>query len=186
MPDLYAITALGKRTAYRAEIGPYALAEMTELALASVVLPPDTQAKPLGLELPGPGGLTWGAGDGLAFWASPGQWMVGRQDAAGGDFAAMVAAAVPEARVTEQTDAWVAFKISANAAEAIENVLERLVNLPRPARGVGTATRTLMHHMSAFCVMRSETEVVFLGMRSQAQSLLHALEAVLHQRRVSR
>ncbi|WP_353474169.1 sarcosine oxidase subunit gamma [Salipiger sp. H15] len=176
MTDLVPLTALGAETPRRAAFGALTLTERPDIALASLALRRGGAAPaPFGLALPGPGGLVQ-ADDHAAFWTGPQQWMLMAGGGAGADFAAALLAAVPGASVTEQTDGWAIFDISAPAAEPLERLLERLVNLPPEATAPGRATRTMLHHMPVFVLRRGATEITLLGMRSAAQGLWHALE----------
>ncbi|WP_108258788.1 aminomethyltransferase family protein [Mangrovicoccus ximenensis] len=99
--------------------------------------------------------------------------MITGEGLADADFAGLVSAEAPGARITEQTDGFAAFEI---AGPGIAALLERLVNLPPAALAPGRAARTGLHHMTVFLVRRAEDRLAVIGMRSQAGSLWHALE----------
>lgn len=177
MTDLTPLTALGATAPRQLRLGGLSLEEWPDLALASVA---GAGLAPFGLALPAPGCMV-ADGAHLAWWMAPGQWMIARPGAAETDFAADLAADLagsrPPARITEQTDAFVALALTGAEVDA---ALERLVNLAPAARGPGRATRTGLHHMAVFVLRPEPGQVVFLGMRSAAESLWHVLEEVLH------
>ncbi|MGO4854108.1 sarcosine oxidase subunit gamma [Phaeovulum sp. W22_SRMD_FR3] len=176
MTDLMAITALGAASARRQTFGALTLRENPDIALASLALRRGAEVpRPMGLTLPQPGGLAAGQGIG-AFWTGPDQWMIEAEGRAGEDFAAALKEVVPQASVTEQTDGFVVFEITSSAGGApIQALLEKLVNLDPARFGPASATRTGLDHMSVFVLRRSEDHCAFLGMRSFAGSLWHAL-----------
>ena len=90
-----------------------------------------------------------------------------------GDEALLVQEA-PGCAITEQTDGFLAFDLEGPEA-AVLAVLEKLVNIDLRAFGPGYATRTGLHHMAVFVIRRGAGKVSFLGMRSAAGSLWHAL-----------
>jgi sarcosine oxidase subunit gamma len=151
------------------------MCENPGLALASVALLKGAgQPGPLGLNLPGPGG--WVQRDKAgAFWTGPGQWMITLEGAASTDFAAQLRAQAPGCAVTEQTDGWAAFDIS---APDLTPVFERLVNLDLSRFPPGSATRTTIEHMGVYVIHRGTGQGTILGMRSAAGSLWHALNVV--------
>lgn len=167
------LTALGATTPRSLQAGGLTLREDARLGLASLAVTGGAPA-PFGIALPGPG--DWATGpDGLgAFWTGTGQWMITGTGRAAGDFAAEVARAAPGARVTDQTDGWVAVDIVGDAA-ALGALLERLVNLPPRATAPGRSTRTLMHHLGVFMIRPAADRLVVLGIRSAAGSLWHVL-----------
>lgn len=178
MTDLMAITALGGTNARSQSFGALTLRENPDVALASLALRRGTELpRPLGLDLPPPGG--WVAGQGVsAFWIGPDQWLIEAEGRAEEDFAATLRAAAPQASVTEQTDGFVVFEITSTAGGVpIRALLEKLVNLDVVRFGPSSATRTGLDHMSVFVLRRSETHCAILGMRSFAGSLWHALSA---------
>lgn len=173
--DLTTLTALGATAPRTCTAGALTLREDDRLALASLAAPAGAAPAPFGLTLPEPGG--WAEGpDGLgAFWTGTGQWMIAGAARADGDFAAAVARAAPDARVTDQTDAWVAIGITGDAG-TLGLLLERLVNLPPRATAPGRSTRTLLHHMGVFVIRPAADRLIVLGMRSAAGSLWHVIE----------
>ncbi len=180
MTDLIPITALGTAAAETTRIGQYELHENTGLALASLSCADDV--KPFGLALPEPGKMTQDPHGRSAIWMGQGLWLIAAQDQAENDFAHSLGEELgPKvaAKITEQTDAWVAFDIKATSEGDIQAVLERLVNLPFSATGPGCAVRTLVHHLSVFILRPNLHQITFLGLRSYAESLHHVLEASL-------
>ncbi len=176
MPDLVPAFALGGTAPRQDTHGSLTLSENTGLALASLALRKGQAApRPFGLHLPEPGRAMSSDGTG-AFWTGRGQWMIEAEGRAGEDFAAAVLAEAPGCSVTEQTDGFAAIDIaSAAGAAPLEALLIRLANLDIAAFGPGACTRTGLDHMSVFVLRRSETQLCFLGLRSLAGSLWHAL-----------
>ncbi len=180
MTDLTPITALGAATPRVQTFGAYVLRENSGLALASLAPAADgPAAKPFGLELPQPGRWSGDFADKSAFWMAPDQWMIEGADLAETDFAAAVLAETPSARISEQTDGWVAFEITAGSEAQISALLERLANVPPQTLTPGGATRTGFDHMSVYLLRRSDTHLSLIGMRSLATTLWHALETAL-------
>lgn len=174
--DLSPVMALGGEGAREERFGPLTLVEDHELALASLTLRSGAeQPRPFGLDLPAPGHRV--AGDDIsAFWTAPGQWMIAGPGRAGDDFAAEVAARAPGSSVTEQTDGWVAIIIaSSEGAAPILRLAERLINVDPDRIAPGCALRTGLDHMSVFAIRLGVERLAIIGMRSQAESLWHAL-----------
>lgn len=76
------------------------------------------------------------------------------------------------ASITEQTDAWVRFDVT---AANLPGYFERLCNFDLVRAGAGAATRTVIDHLGCYIIRRSDTLVSLLGPRSSAHSLHHAL-----------
>lgn len=177
MTDLTPITALGGSAPAVHQFGPLRISENPDVALASLALRRGaTRPTPMGLELPGPG--QWVAGNGMAaFWTGPDQWMIEAEGRATEDFAAALAVEASGCSITEQTDAWTVFEIvSENGDAPIRALMEKLVNLDAGAFGPGSATRTGLHHMSAYVIRRADDRLAIIGMRSMAAALWHALD----------
>lgn len=174
MTDLTPLTALGTTNPRSLQAGGLTLREDNGLGLVSLAATGDAPA-PFGIALPGPGAWSEGPHGLGAFWTGRDQWMITGAGRADGDFAAAVSQAAPDARVTEQTDAWAAIEITGDAM-TLGLLLERLVNLPPRATAPGRSTRTLLHHMGVFVIRPAAERLVVLGMRSAAGSLWHALE----------
>ncbi|MBU2937180.1 MULTISPECIES: sarcosine oxidase subunit gamma [Pacificibacter] len=179
MTDLTPITALGASAPRSQDFGAYTLRENSALALVSLAIARcATPPTPFGLTLPSAGCCTTHA-DYTAFWTSPDQWMITAENLGETDFAATVQNEVPDARLTEQTDGWVAFDITAETDGQIGAVLSRVANLPLIDLTPGKAVRTGFDHMSIFLVRRSERHVTVIVMRTLAVTLWHALETIL-------
>lgn len=173
MPDLSPLTALGETAPATETIGALTLTEVTGTALASLAIGRGaTPPQPFGLTLPGPG--AWAEGDVSAIWTGPDQWLLEAPGRAEDDLASELAAATGAA-VTDQTDAWVIFDISAAEAEVLDGLLELLVNLDPASVGPGCAVPTLLHHQRVVLVRRAEGRLSVFGTRSAAGSLWHAL-----------
>ncbi|MBA84504.1 sarcosine oxidase subunit gamma [Thalassobius sp. S69A] len=171
MTDLTPITALGGPAARVASFGSVSLTENTGLALASLAGAADVA--PMGLDLPPVGGAVSAGGYG-AFWTGPSQWMIEAAGRAETDFAAALQAQAPDCVVTEQTDGFVCFEITAPGA-GLTGLLQKLVNLDPKTLGPGRAVRTGLEHMTVFLIRRSDTQLAVIGMRSLAETLWHAL-----------
>ena len=177
MPDLTPITPLGGTSLRTDTIGAITISEGDDWALASVAARTgqgeDTLArarKLTGLDLPGPGGLVAG-GDWRAWWMSPDAWMLATPISMSEDIVAAVKPALGvAASVTEQTDAWARFDITAPVG-----FLERLCNVDPARAAPGSATRTVMEHMGVVLLRHEEGAFSVLGARSSAGSLHHAL-----------
>jgi sarcosine oxidase, subunit gamma len=76
--------------------------------------------------------------------------------------------------VTEQTDAWVAFDLT---APDLAPLLERLCNVDFRAAPEGHATRTVIDHLGCYLIKHGPGSARVYGPRSSAGSLIHALEA---------
>lgn len=176
MPDLAPVTALGGPHPADRRFGAVRITEASDVALASLALRRGAgRPSPLGLQLPEPGRCTEGQGV-RAFWTGPDQWMVEAPGRAEEDFAADLSAASPGCSVTEQTDGWTVFEVSADTEATLQRLLEKLVNIDLAAFDTGAATRTGLHHTSVFLIRRSPERVGIIGMRSLAAELWHALE----------
>ena len=182
MPDhaLSPLTALGGREARVETVGGLRIAEVPDMALASLARRRDRDAALataaesfLGVGLPPV--ATWvGKAPFGVFWTGPGQWMVEAPHASHQDLAARLKAAVGDAAsVTEQTDAWARFAITGDAVVAL---LERLCPLDPAAMTTGTAHRTTIDHLGCVVLCREAGRWLdILGPRSAAASLHHAL-----------
>jgi sarcosine oxidase, subunit gamma len=175
---LQALTALGHVAPEKVEIGPYRIAERFDVALASLACRQGraadvaTAALQFGLTLPGPARATLGAPYG-AFWIAPDMWII---EAPFSSHEEVVAHLKPlfagSASITEQTDAWVRFDLT---ALDLQPLLERLCNVDFRTAPPGFASRTVIEHTGCYLIRRSEAEVTLYGPRSSAQSLLHAI-----------
>lgn len=180
MPDLVIKTALRSTSARTYTAGDLTLEENDRLALASLALRNGSvQPMPFGLNLPSPGKWVERGGRG-ALWTGIGQWLVEGHDLALTDFADELSRCSPGCSVTEQTDAFVAFDVISSAGERpVDALMSKLVNLDTSSLGPGSATRTGLEHMSVFVIRRQPDHLTFLGMRSAAQSLWHAIEVAV-------
>lgn len=172
MTDLIPITALGQSAPENARFGDLELRENSQLGLASLALRRGAaEPSPFGITLPQTGG--WTANDTAgAFWTGPQQWMITLEGRADDVFLPDLAAQTAGCSVTEQTDGWAAFDIT---APDLTPFLERLVNVDLGAFGPGSATRTVIEHMGVYLIHSAAGQGRILGMRSSARSLWHAL-----------
>lgn len=178
MTDLTPHTAFGAKRAWESTFGSLAIAENADLALASLaVRKGQTPPALFGVVLPEVGQWTQ-AGDFAAFWTAPGQWMIEGEGRALDDFAAMLKTHAPGCSITEQTDGWTAFEITADTPAVLVALLEKTVNLDPAQLSTGAAVRTGLEHMSVYLIRRSETHLAVIGMRSFAEALSHALATV--------
>lgn len=176
---LHALTALGHQTPKTLDIGPYRLVERFDVALASVATRKGKDealraaAATIGLPLPEPARAASGR-DWSSFWVAPDMWMVETDLAIREDIVAALKPAFGEAAsITEQTDAWVRFDLS---APDLAPLLERLSNLDFPQAPDGFASRTVIEHIGCYLIRQGKGSVTLYGPRSSAASLIHALE----------
>ncbi len=179
MVDLMAMTALGAREAAVVTVGPLTITERMDVALASVAARRGRTAelvraaKATGVPLPDPARHQAGPIFG-AFWVSPEMWFVEAPFATHEAIAATLKAKLGEtASVTEQTDAWVVFELT---APDLAPVLERLCNVDFAVVSIAHATRTVIEHLGVYLIKRGPGAARVYGPRSSAESLLHALE----------
>lgn len=177
--DLKPLTALGHDAAEVITLGRYTFTERFDVALASVAARRGQNkdlakaAKAAGVPLPAPARSDTGTPY-SAFWVAPDMWFVEAPFVTHEDLATHLKTALGEtASITEQTDAWVRFDIS---APDLSPLMERLSNLDLVSLPIGYASRTVIEHLGTYLIKRSETEVTLYGPRASAQSLLHALE----------
>ncbi len=175
---LKSLTPLGHATAIIETIGAVTITENTGTALASLASRLGREAEvaaaanAASIPLPGPG-RSEAAATYAAIWLGPEQWMIEAPFATHEDITAILKPIFGEAAsITEQTDAWVRFDVTANN---LPSLFERLCNFDLRAAGVGAATRTVIDHLGCYVIRRKETEVTILGPRSSAHSLHHAL-----------
>lgn len=173
------LTPLGHDTPRTVTIGPFTITERFDVALASVAVRRGDDkalaraAKAIGLPLPAvaaaEAGTPWST-----FWITAEMWMVEAPHATHEDIAAILKAALGDtASITEQSDAWVRFDLT---AANLAPLTERLTNLDLAQKPPGFAARTVIDHLGVYLIKRSDTELTLYGPRASAQSLLHALE----------
>jgi sarcosine oxidase, subunit gamma len=177
--NLQPLTALGKREATTVTHGPLTITERTDVALASVAARKGRMAdltaaaKKAGVPLPDAARHLPGSPY-SAFWTAPEMWFVEAPYVTHELIADLLKSALGEAAsVTEQTDAWVAFDLS---ALDLAPILERLCNVDFAAVATGYATRTMMEHLGVYLIKHGPGAARIYGPRSSAESLLHALE----------
>jgi sarcosine oxidase, subunit gamma len=180
---LKSTTALGHDAPKVMNIGGYRIEERIDVALASVTSRRgrDNEVTKLArtkmVPLPPPStaetGQTYGA-----FWLSTGQWMIEAPFATHEDIAAHLKSIFDDAAsITEQTDAWVRFDVS---APDVHPLFEKLCNVDLARAAVGFATRTVIDHLGCYLIKRAEGDVSIYGPRSSASSLLHMLDVTAH------
>lgn len=179
MAELVAMTALGAREAAVVTVGPLTIAERVDVALASVAARRGRMAelakatKAAGVPLPDPARHQAGSPY-AAFWVAPEMWFVEAPFASHELIADLLVAAFgTAASVTEQTDAWVAFDLT---APDLAPLLERLCNVDFRAAPEGHATRTVIDHVGCYLIKHGPGSARVYGPRSSAGSLIHALE----------
>lgn len=175
---LKSLTSLGHDAPIAEKIGAVTITENTGTALASLAsrlgreAEVATAAQAAQIPLPGPGGLETAATY-AAIWLGPQQWMIEAPFATHEDITAILKPIFGEAAsITEQTDAWVRFDITAPDLPAL---FERLCNYDLRKAEAGAATRTVIDHLGCYVIRRADTQVSILGPRSSAHSLHHAL-----------
>ena len=184
MHDLPPITALGGTTPRVDTVNDVTLAEVPNVALASVAARrghATTCAKTLktllGTPAPDPGRAATGK-DHIALWMGPDQWMLSADFDTHEDIAAHVKSYLADtASVTEQTDAWVCFDLT---GPRINAVLELLCNIDLTRFDTGHATRTSIHHLGCFVICTDARQSVrSMGPRASAGSLHHAITTAM-------
>lgn len=183
MASLQPLTALGRREATTVTHGPLTISERTDVALASVAARKgrmadlSAAAQKAGVPLPGP--ATHQAGTPYsAFWVAPEMWFVEASYTTHELIADLLKFALGDAAsITEQTDAWVAFDLT---ADDLTPLLERLCNVDYSTRPTGYSTRTVMEHLGVYLIKHGPGAARLYGPRSSAASLLHALETAAH------
>lgn len=175
---LKSLTALGNATPVSETIGAVTITENTGTALASLAsrrgreADVATAAQTAGIPQPGPG-RSLSAATYSAIWLGPEQWMIEAPFVSHEDITAILKPIFGEAAsITEQTDAWVRFDVTASDLPAL---FERLCNFDLRRAGAGAATRTVIDHLGCYVIRRADAEVSILGPRSSAHSLHHAL-----------
>ncbi len=180
MHDLKSLTPLGAAAPRVDRIGAVSIAEVTDMALASLsarsgkVEALGTAMTALtGAKLPEPG--TWVDGAPWSvIWTGPEQWFVEAPFASHEDISRALKDAVGEAAsVTEQTDGWVRFDLE---GAGTVDMLERLCAAPSRRMEAGMATRTVIEHMGCLVICRAAAErFSILAPRSYARSLHYGL-----------
>ncbi len=171
------LTPLGHAEPHRETIGAFTLTERVDIALASFATRRGRDADvaraaaQAGIPLPNPG--TYATEQLAAFWLAPAMWMVEAPFASYEDIRAHLLQIFNDAAsITEQTDAWVRFDLT---AADLPSLMERLCNVDLPAAPDGHATRTVIDHLGCYLIKHSATAITLYGPRSSAHSLHHAL-----------
>lgn len=113
------------------------------------------------------------------FCMGPDQWMIGApkdtHERLADDLKAMFG---DSASVTEQSGAWVCFDLR---GPAMEDMSERLCNIPIRQMTSGDARRTVIHQLGCFVIRRADADHLRLfGPRASAATLHHALITAAH------
>jgi sarcosine oxidase, subunit gamma len=177
------VTALGDYAPKLITIGAYRVEERFDVALASLATRKGRErdvaayAKTKMVPLPPPSKLettqTFGT-----FWLSTNQWMIEAPFATHEDLASDLTSSFgSSASITEQTDAWVRFDLS---AQDLQPLFERLCNVDLEKAPIGFASRTVIEHIGCYLIKRSAYDVTVYGPRSSAHSLLHVIETAAH------
>ncbi|MFD1881531.1 sarcosine oxidase subunit gamma [Paracoccus pacificus] len=175
------VTAFGAETARVDRIGAITITEDPGVALASVAA--RLGATPEAIPRPEPGQYTEADGRG-ALWTGPGQWMIIAPLADAPDLAGTLAAELGKtASVTDQTDAWVCFRIDVTdrsddtrRPKPATALFERLCNLDIARMDGHSGTRTIIEHLGCLVIChQADRRFTVLGPRSSAGSLHHAL-----------
>ena len=176
---LKSITALGDDVPRVVEIGSYRIVERFDVALASLATRKGQEtavakaAKAAKVPLPVPAQSTSSASY-SAFWLSTEQWMVEAPFESHEDIAADLKTVFGvAASITEQTDAWVRFDVS---APNLQPLVERLCNVDFSTAPIGFASRTVIEHLGCYLIKRGKSDITLYGPRSSAASLFHVLE----------
>ena len=179
MHSLKPITALGGSTPQTTTIGSVTIAEVDDIALASVATrkggktATDKLLKSTIGAVPAIG-KTASKGEVSGFWVGPDQWMIAAPLASHETIADDLASrANSKASITEQTGAWAIFDIS---GAAMADVCERLCAAPIRSMATGDVTRSTIHQISCFLIPLPDGETLrMIGPRAPAGSLHHAI-----------
>lgn len=176
---LHMLTALGAAEPISHQIGAFRVTERFDVAVASLACRKGrgadvaAAAKKAGLPLPGPTMSETGSPY-SAFWVAPEMWFVEAPFATHEDIAALLKPGFGDAAsITEQTDAWVRFDLSAPDLSAL---MARLCNVDFPKAADGFASRTVIEHTGCYLIKHAAGTATVYGPRSSARSLLHAIE----------
>lgn len=176
---LHSLTALGADAPMTRQIGGYRIAERFDIALASLAVRRGRSAdvaraaSTAGVPLPEPARRREGTPF-CAFWVATEMWFVEAPFASHEDIVAMLKPAFGDAAsLTEQTDAWARFDLS---APDLAPLMARLCNVDFPAAPPGFVTRTVIEHLGCYVVKHGAGEATLYGPRSSARSLLHCIE----------
>ncbi len=180
MPDtmLKAAPVLG---GYSLDLGDVAVAEVTDIAIVSIATPLDGKAAlaaavtaAWGTGLPEPR-MTSRSGDGaITLISSSTDQYLALLPGVDGLAVTGVAETLGDAGYyTEQTDNWVALRVS--GAKAI-TALERICLLDLATMPGGGAGRTVIEHLGAFVMKEANDQFLLLSGSSSAKSFLHAIE----------
>jgi sarcosine oxidase subunit gamma len=168
---------LGHATPEVTTIGPFTLTERTNSALASLAIrrgraaDVTAAAAAAGIPLPPPG--RYQTQTLAAFWLAPEMWMIEAPFATHEDIRAHLLTLFHDAAsITEQTDAWVCFDLTAPNLPAL---MERLCNVDLRAAADGHATRTVIDHLGCYLIKHAAQTITLYGPRSSAETLHHAL-----------
>lgn len=176
---LHALTALGQAAPQTHQVGPYRIEERFDVALASVAVrkgrAADVTRAAQAAGIPLPEAARFAAGNPYsAFWVAPEMWFVEAPFATHEDIVAVVKPLFGDAAsITEQTDAWVRFDLS---APDLGPLMERLCNVDFATAPDGFATRTVIEHIGCYLIRHAAGAATLYGARSSAKSLLHCLE----------
>jgi sarcosine oxidase subunit gamma len=174
---LKALTPLGHAAPEVTTIGPFTMTERTDTALASLAIrrgravDVTAAAAAAGIPLPPPGRHE--AQTLAAFWLAPEMWMIEAPFATHEDIRAHLLTLFHDAAsITEQTDAWVRFDLT---APDLPSLMERLCNVDLRAAPDGHATRTVIDHLGCYLIKHAAQSITLYGPRSSAETLHHAL-----------
>ncbi|MEM6562935.1 MAG: sarcosine oxidase subunit gamma family protein [Pseudomonadota bacterium] len=181
MHDLKPKTALGGIAPQVDCIGALCISEVETLAIASVAARHGKEqacskvlTRELGTEPPEPGQSVLSEPY-SALWMAPAQWLLWAAFDTHEDIEAVLKSQFGSAAsVTEQSDGWVCFDIS---GDSVLDLCERSSSADARGMNTGAAVRTIVHHMGCFLICLDQgRKVRFLGPRSSAASLHHALQ----------
>ena len=179
MPD-FALTAEPFLGGYSQDFGGASLAEETGLSIVSIATPMGSGdaltaavQNAWGCALPAPGRTT---GEDVTLISATADSYLALLPAVDGLAVTGVAATLGDAGYyTEQTDNWVALRLSGpKAVEALERICP--LDLDEAAMPVGAAQRTMMEHLGVFILREERDAFLLLSASSSAASFLHAVE----------
>ena len=109
-----------------------------------------------------------------AFWIGQSQWMIRAQDSQFDIVSIFSERFQNIASITEQTDGWCQFSIS---GQKLHRLCSLLCNIDTRSFEVGMVSRTSIEHISCYVLMLADNEILIIGPRSYAGSLLHAINS---------
>ena len=181
MADLTPTSPLG---GYDQPTGGLRVGELTGLALVSLAIPLDGEAKAakavksaFRLDLPAPG-MSTASNTYRLIRTAPDQLLLAFDDDSPDPAPQIAKALKTTAYTTDQTGAWVTLELS---GASVRPALERLcpLDLHPAAFRVDAAHRTVMEHLGVLIVRTGDNSFWLMSASSSAMSFLHAMECTI-------